>query len=80
MSCFRTFSFIYVKLHLQKCSKLSSTFLIILGNGRVAFDFKSIGKSPDSFNPLGADVDNKGMIYTADYQNSIWVINPRYYF
>lgn len=54
----------------------SQTCWVISGNGRVAFDFNSIGKSVDSFNPLGAELDNNGLVYTADYRNSIYVINP----
>lgn len=48
-----------------------------LDNGRIAFDFKSIGKSTDSFIPLSLEVDSNGNVYTANYRNSVFIINPR---
>lgn len=47
------------------------------GNGRVAFDFKSIGIDPSTL--LGLEVDSEGNVYTANYRNSVYIINPRWH-
>lgn len=46
-------------------------------NRQVAFDFKSIGKTINNFIPVGMAIDTNGMIYTTDFQHSVYIINPR---
>lgn len=51
--------------------KLSRFSFQILGNGRVAFDFKSIGKMIPTFVTVGMDIDANGILYISDYANQI---------
>lgn len=48
----------------------------VSGNGRVVFDFKTLGKPPGSFIVIGLEIDSNGNLYTADYYGAVWKINP----
>lgn len=50
------------------------------GNPQLAFDFKSIGKTPDDSIPDGIAIDTNGHVYVADFKSStVYVIDPRYW-
>lgn len=45
----------------------------------MAFDFKTIGRTPDNSIPDGIAIDTNGLVYIADFKSSIvYVIDPRY--
>lgn len=48
----------------------------ISGNGRIAFDFKTISKSIQEQYLMGLDVDTNGLLYTASNTGILYVINP----
>lgn len=48
----------------------------IIGNGRLAFDFKKYNNLVDINYPLGLEIDTNGILYATQGQ-SVWVINPR---